>query len=79
MRGGISPSGIVHSGNFRDVATSAAVMRELQERGKKARLLFSWDNFDRFRKVPADVLPEFKAYIGKPLTPVPDPVPASMK
>lgn len=70
---GISPSGIVHFGNFRDVATSLAVMSELQTRGKKARLLFSWDNYDRFRKVPAGIDPSFSRYIGMPLTEVPDP------
>jgi lysyl-tRNA synthetase class 1 len=70
---GISPSGIVHFGNLRDVATAYAVMRELQARGKKARLLFSWDDYDRFRKVPANVPASFKEHIGKPLTSVPDP------
>ncbi len=70
---GISPSGIVHFGNFRDVATSLAVMQELIARGKKARLLFSWDNYDRLRKVPVGVDPSFAKYIGMPYTSVPDP------
>lgn len=70
---GISPSGIVHFGNFRDVATSHAVMNELIARGKKARLLFSWDDYDRFRKVPVGIDPAFSKYIGMPLTEVPDP------
>jgi lysyl-tRNA synthetase class 1 len=70
---GISPSGIVHFGNFRDVMTAHAVAEELKSRGKKARLLFSWDEYDRFRKVPAGVDPSFIKYIGKPLTDVPDP------
>ncbi|MFA5040224.1 MAG: lysine--tRNA ligase [Bdellovibrionales bacterium] len=70
---GISPSGIVHFGNFRDVATSHAVMNELIARGKKARLLFSWDNYDRFRKVPVGVDPSYSKYVGMPLTEVPDP------
>jgi lysyl-tRNA synthetase class 1 len=70
---GISPSGIVHFGNFRDVATSLAVKNELIARGKKARLLFSWDNYDRFRKVPAGIDPAWAKYIGMPLTAVPDP------
>ena len=70
---GISPSGIVHFGNFRDIATSLAVMQELQARGKKARMLFSWDNYDRFRKIPVGVDPAFAKYIGMPLTSVPDP------
>ena len=70
---GISPSGIVHFGNFRDVATSHAVMNELLARGKKARLLFSWDDYDRFRKVPVGIDPSFSRYIGMPLTAIPDP------
>lgn len=70
---GISPSGIVHFGNFRDVMTALAVASELVARGRKARLLFSWDNYDRFRKVPAGVDPGFSRYLGYPLTEVPDP------
>lgn len=70
---GISPSGVVHFGNFRDITTALAVMNSLKEKGKKVRLLFSWDDYDRFRKVPKNVPIEFKEYIGLPLTSVPDP------
>lgn len=70
---GISPSGPVHFGNFRDVMTSLPVMMELQKMGKNARMLFSWDNYDRFRKVPAGIDPSFEKYIGMPLSKVPDP------
>ena len=52
---GISPSGSIHIGNFRDIATSYFVVKALRKMGKKARLLFSWDEFDRMRKVPANV------------------------
>ena len=52
---GISPSGSVHIGNFRDVATSYMVVKALRKLGKKAKLLFSWDEFDRMRKVPVNV------------------------
>ena len=52
---GISPSGSVHIGNFRDVATSLFVVKALEKKGKKARLLFSWDELDRLRKVPSNV------------------------
>ena len=34
---GISPSGSVHIGNFRDVATSFYVVKALQKMGKKAK------------------------------------------
>ena len=52
---GISPSGTIHIGNFRDVATSYFVVKALRKMGKKARLLFSWDEYDRLRKIPVDV------------------------
>jgi lysyl-tRNA synthetase class 1 len=71
---GISPSGSVHIGNFRDIATCHFVCMALRGRGKKARLLFSWDEFDRFRKVPANVTDDnFYRHIGKPYSDVPDP------
>ena len=52
---GISPSGSIHIGNFRDIATSYFVVKALRRQGKKARLLFSWDEFDRLRKIPVNV------------------------
>ena len=75
---GISPSGSVHIGNFRDIATSWFVCRALQKKGKKAKLLFSWDEYDRLRKVPknvADFLGDnsFEKYIGFPYADIPDP------
>lgn len=70
---GISPSGIVHFGNLRDVMTSLAVAKGLNALGKKTRLLFSWDDYDRFRKVPAGLPNSFREFIGLPLTEVPDP------
>lgn len=70
---GISPSGVVHFGNFRDVITSHLVACALERRGKEARRIFSWDNFDRFRKVPVGVDESFAQYIGMPLSRVPDP------
>lgn len=73
---GISPSGSVHIGNFRDVATSLFVARALQSMGKRVRILFSWDDFDRFRKVPKNVAvvnDQMDQYIGFPYCDVPDP------
>lgn len=70
---GISPSGVVHFGNFRDVVVAHLVREALQHKGKEARLIFSWDNFDRFRKVPGGVPESFVEHIGKPLSKIPDP------
>ncbi len=73
---GISPSGSIHIGNFRDIATSCFVVRALERKGKKARLVFSWDEYDRLRKVPvnvAKVTEGFDKYIGFPYVDVPNP------
>lgn len=73
---GISPSGSIHIGNFRDVATSYFVVRALRKMGKKARLLFSWDEYDRLRKIPVNVAKvngDMEQYIGRPYVDVPDP------
>jgi lysyl-tRNA synthetase class 1 len=75
---GISPSGSVHIGNFRDIATSLFVAKGLERLGKKARLLFSWDNFDRLRKIPANVKEidsGMDKYIGYPYVDVRNPFP----
>ena len=77
---GISPSGSIHIGNFRDIATSYFVARSLRKMGKKAKLLFSWDEFDRLRKVPVNVAKvndDMEKYIGCPYVDVPNPFPGS--
>lgn len=70
---GITPSGMVHIGNLRDVITSELVVRALKDKGKNAELIWSWDDYDRFRKVPKDIPPEYEKYLGLPLTKIPDP------
>jgi lysyl-tRNA synthetase class 1 len=49
---GITPSGVVHVGNFREVMTVDLVARALRDRGADVRFIYSWDDFDVFRKVP---------------------------
>ncbi|MGW5679328.1 lysine--tRNA ligase [Streptomyces sp. NPDC003860] len=74
---GISPSGPVHLGNLREVMTPHLVADEIRRRGYEVRHLISWDDYDRYRKVPAGVPgvdPEAWAeHIGRPLTSVPAP------
>lgn len=70
---GVTPSGIVHIGNFRDIITSDIVVRALKEKNCEAELLFFWDDYDRFRKVPAGIPSSFANYIGMPVSKVPDP------
>ncbi len=74
---GVSPSGSVHIGNFRDFATPLFVVKALKKRGKKAKLLVSWDDYDRCRKIPANVQAvvgsDYDKYIGCPYVDIPDP------
>jgi lysyl-tRNA synthetase class 1 len=70
---GISPSGSVHVGNFREVVTTFFVVKALESRGKKTRFIFSWDDFDRLRKVPQNVPSFYESYVGLPYSDVPNP------
>ena len=72
---GITPSGTVHIGNFREIISVELVVRALQDMGKNVRFIYSWDDYDVFRKVP-DNMPdqeELKKYLRMPITMVPDP------
>ena len=71
---GINPSGTVHIGNFREIITVDLVRRALEKRGKKVRFIYSWDDFDVFRKVPANMpKPELlRQYLRKPIVDTPD-------
>jgi lysyl-tRNA synthetase class 1 len=60
-------------GNLRDIVTIWFVGKALQEKGAAVRFIHSWDNFDRFRKVPVGVPENFAEFIGLPLSKVPDP------
>jgi lysyl-tRNA synthetase, class I len=70
---GASPSGPIHLGNLREFITPHFVAEEIRRRGIAVRHLHSWDDFDRFRKVPAGVDPSWSEHIGRPLSAVPDP------
>ena len=70
---GLSPSGPIHLGNLREVMTPHLVADEIRRRGIDCVHIISWDDYDRFRKVPAGVDPSWAEHIGKPLTVVPAP------
>ena len=72
---GITPSGTVHIGNFREIITVELVVRALRDRGRKVRFIYSWDDYDVFRKVPSNMPNQemLADYIDMPLTRVPDP------
>ncbi|GAA3048699.1 lysine--tRNA ligase [Streptomyces glomeratus] len=73
---GLSPSGPIHLGNLREVMTPHLVADEIRRRGYTVRHVLSWDDYDRYRKVPFGVPgvdESWGEHIGKPLTSVPAP------
>ncbi|MFI8996435.1 lysine--tRNA ligase [Streptomyces sp. NPDC053542] len=73
---GLSPSGPIHLGNLREVMTPHLVADEIRRRGHEVRHVLSWDDYDRYRKVPFGVEgvdDSWAEHIGKPLTSVPAP------
>ncbi|MCD4740558.1 lysine--tRNA ligase [archaeon] len=77
VESGITPSGVVHAGNFREVMTQEFVYKALLKLGVKAKYQYVWDDYDRLRKIPANVPENWKKegeqYIGMPVSEVPDP------
>ncbi len=71
---GITPSGTVHIGNFREIISVELITRALKDAGKSVRFIYSWDDYDVFRKVPKN-MPDRKlleSCLRKPITLVPD-------
>lgn len=71
---GITPSGTVHIGNFREIISVDLVVRALKSRGKNVRFIYSWDDYDVFRKVPVNMPGQdiLEAHLHFPITMVPD-------
>ena len=72
---GITPSGTVHIGNFREIISVDLVARALRDAGEDVRFIYSWDDFDVFRKVPVNMPQQevLAGYLRWPITDVPDP------
>lgn len=75
LASGITPSGHIHVGNFREVVTVEFVAKALQALGKPVRFIYSWDNFDTFRKVPKNIPQKdsFAQHLRKAIARIPDP------
>ncbi len=70
---GIAPSGAYHMGYLRELITTDAIVRELKRRGRQARHIHFVDDFDGFRKVPANMPEEYSKYLGMPVCDMPAP------
>src|SRR3989344_9384289 len=75
LAAGITPSGTVHIGNFREIITVDLVKRALEKRGKKVRFIYSWDDYDVFRKVPKNMPQQdlLQRHLRFPIVDTPDP------
>src|SRR3989338_2562092 len=71
---GITPSGTIHIGNFREIITVDLIHRALKDLKKQVRFIYSWDDYDVFRKIPADAPKKelLEKYLRFPITEVPD-------
>ena len=68
---GITPSGHIHIGNFREVITTDFVVKALENKGKKVDFIYSWDDYDRLRKIPKGFPKELSEFIGMPIGAIP--------
>lgn len=68
---GISPSGHIH--NLREVLVAEAVAEALRTRGLETRFVFHADTVDPLRKIAPGIPRDYRRYIGRSLSRVPDP------
>jgi len=75
VEAGITPSGTIHIGNFREAITVDLIARALKSFGKNVRFIYTWDDFDRLRKIPKNMPNQdmLTAHLGFPVGKVPDP------
>jgi lysyl-tRNA synthetase class 1 len=72
---GITPSGTIHIGNFREIISVDLIVRALRDTDQTVRFIYSWDDFDTFRKVPVNMPKQemLKGHLRRPIVDVPDP------
>jgi len=73
IESGGSPSGTYHLGHLRELIICDAINLEISRRGRQARHVYFVDDFDALRKIPANVPPEYKEYLGIPICDIPAP------
>ncbi|KAB1193084.1 lysine--tRNA ligase [Haloferax sp. MBLA0076] len=87
IKGGVSPSGVAHLGNFNEIIRGYFVAEVLRERGHEVRQVFTSDDKDPLRKLPRKLADEdgnivglgevdagaLGRNLGKPYTSIPDP------
>ena len=71
---GITPSGPIHLGSMREILTEDAIVKAVNGKGGKAKLVYVADNADPLRKVyPFLEEEKYKDLVGFPLAEIPAP------
>ena len=71
---GITPSGPIHLGSMREILTADAIVRSVNNKGGKAKLIYVADNADPLRKVyPFLDSEKYEEFVGRPLAEIPAP------
>ncbi|MGM0604764.1 MAG: lysine--tRNA ligase [Halobacteriota archaeon] len=87
IKGGVSPSGVAHLGNFNEIMRGYFVAEVLRERGHDVRQVFTSDDKDPLRKLPRKLADSDGSIVGlgdvdagalgrnlgKPYSAIPDP------
>jgi len=73
IKSSTSISGVPHIGNACDVIRHDAVVRSLKERGAKVKLVWTAEDMDALRKVPAGIPKSYEEYLGMPVVDIPCP------
>ena len=73
IKSSTSISGVPHIGNASDVIRHDAVVRSLENLGKKVHFIWVSEDMDPLRKVPAGIPKEFSKYLGMPVSSLPCP------
>jgi lysyl-tRNA synthetase class 1 len=73
IKSSTSISGVPHIGNASDVLRHDALVRSLEDAGEKVRFIWVSEDMDPLRKVPKNIPPEFKKYLGMPVSSLPCP------
>lgn len=68
-----SPSGSIHVGSLRGVVLHDCIARGLRDKGRDAKFLYGFDDYDPMDARPVGVPAEFDRYLGMPLSEIPAP------
>lgn len=70
---GVTPTGDISLNSLREAIITDIIRQALELRGKQAKTLFSWDDYDLFRREPDELSTLFSEYNNLPYSEIPDP------